>query len=83
MANDGEPRNLQTLTIRETIYGEDYLAEDLKRRRKIDRASGLLASLLGRLRKNQIPGVRQTSTGNTLRLVRPEPSDAADKGKEG
>lgn len=82
MASDGEPRDLQVLTINETIYGEDYLIEDLKRQGKTERTSGFLASLLGRLRKNQVPGVRQTPTGNTLRLVRVEPGEVVDDNKE-
>lgn len=73
MAAEDKPKEIQTLTADGVIYGEDYLVDYLTRRGKTEKTSGLLASLFARLRKNQISGVRQTPTGNILRLVEVEP----------
>lgn len=73
MSTEGEAKELQVLTISGTIYAEDHLIEELKKRGKTEKTSWMLANLLGRFRRSQIPGIRQTPTGNTLRLVRDDP----------
>jgi hypothetical protein len=84
MSAEDEPREVKTLTIDGTIYGEDYTINYLARRGKTEKTSGLLASLFERLRRSQAPGDRQTSAGNTLRLVKDEPikGEVVDHKKE-